>query len=43
MCTVYVPVTNCKFAFLFRVKKWYWTIYAWFLNICMVQAWRLYR
>ena len=28
---------------LFRVKKWYWCIYTWFLNACVVQAWRLYR
>lgn len=26
-----------------RVKKWYWNLYPWFLNISMVQAWRLYR
>ncbi len=26
-----------------RVKKWYWCLYTWFLNISMVQAWRLYR
>lgn len=26
-----------------RVKKWYWAVYAWFCNITMVQAWRLYR
>lgn len=27
----------------FRMKKWYWCLYAWFLNISMVQAWRMYR
>jgi hypothetical protein len=26
-----------------RIKKWYWCLYTWFLNISMVQAWRLYR
>lgn len=26
-----------------RVRKWYWCIYVWFLNVMMVQAWRLYR
>ena len=31
------------FIFFIRVKKWYWCIYTWFLNITMVQAWRLYR
>lgn len=25
------------------MKKWYWAPYAWFLNIAMVQGWRLYR
>jgi hypothetical protein len=32
-----------NYAITTRIKKWYWCIYAWFLNICMVQAWRLYR
>jgi hypothetical protein len=32
-----------NYAITTRVKKWYWSIYVWFLNICMVQAWRLYR
>ena len=26
-----------------RTKKWYWCTYNWFLNVQMVQAWRLYR
>jgi hypothetical protein len=34
---------NIIYFLCFRVKKWYWAPYAWFLNICMVQAWRLYR
>jgi len=25
------------------VRKWYWCIYTWFLNVCLVQAWRLFR
>jgi hypothetical protein len=32
-----------NYAITTRSKKWYWAIYAWFLNLCMVQAWRLYR
>jgi hypothetical protein len=32
-----------NYAITSRVKKWYWALYAWFLNIAMVQAWRLYR
>lgn len=32
-----------NYAITTRVKKWYWCLYTWFLNICMVQAWRLYR
>lgn len=31
------------YAITTRVKKWYWCIYTWYLNVCMVQAWRLYR
>jgi hypothetical protein len=31
------------YAITTRIKKWYWCLYTWFLNICMVQAWRLYR
>ena len=26
-----------------RSKKWYWPLYNWYLNVSMVQAWRLYR
>lgn len=26
-----------------RLHKWYWPIWTWFLNVQMVQAWRLYR
>jgi len=26
-----------------RQHKWYWPIWTWFLNVQMVQAWRLYR
>jgi hypothetical protein len=32
-----------SYAITTRVKKWYWPIYTWSLNISMVQAWRLYR
>jgi hypothetical protein len=32
-----------NYAITTRVKKWYWCLYTWFLNISMVQAWRLYR
>jgi hypothetical protein len=32
-----------NYAITTRVKKWYWALYTWFLNISMVQAWRLYR
>ena len=32
-----------NYAITTRVRKWYWAIYTWFLNVCMVQAWRLYR
>jgi hypothetical protein len=31
------------YAITTRVKKWYWPICTWYLNISMVQAWRLYR
>ena len=31
-----------SYFFGFRVKKWYWSIYVWFLNLVMVQAWQLY-
>lgn len=26
-----------------RIRKWWWSIYSWFLNVNMVQAWRLFR
>jgi hypothetical protein len=32
-----------NYAISTRVRKWYWCIYTWFLNVSMVQAWRLYR
>ena len=32
-----------NYAISVRLKKWYWAVYAWFLNVQMVQAWRLYR
>jgi DNA excision repair protein ERCC-6 len=32
-----------RYAITTRVKKWYWPCYTWFLNVSMVQAWRLYR
>jgi len=32
-----------NYAISTRVRKWYWAIYTWFLNVCMVQAWRLFR
>ncbi len=32
-----------NYAITTRVKKWYWAVYTWFLNVSMVQAWRLYR
>ena len=32
-----------NYAITARIKKWYWCLYAWFLNVSMVQAWRLYR
>lgn len=32
-----------NYAITTRVKKWYWCLYTWFLNACMVQAWRLFR
>jgi hypothetical protein len=30
-----------NYAITIRVKKWYWCLYTWFLQLCMVQAWRL--
>jgi hypothetical protein len=32
-----------NYAITTRVRKWYWAIYTWFLNVSMVQAWRLFR
>lgn len=32
-----------NYAIQVRLKKWYWALVAWFFNIQMVQAWRLYR
>lgn len=32
-----------NYAIATRVRKWYWCLYIWFLNVSMVQAWRLYR
>ena len=32
-----------NYAIVTRCKKWYWSLYAWFLNIIMLQAWRLFR
>ena len=32
-----------RYAITARVNKWYWVCYTWFLNMAMVQAWRLYR
>jgi len=26
-----------------RIRKWWWSIYSWFLNVNMVQAWRLFK
>ncbi|QQP48769.1 PiggyBac transposable elementderived protein 3like, partial [Caligus rogercresseyi] len=34
-------ISNYRIAL--RTKKWYWALYNWFLNVQMVQAWRLYR
>jgi len=35
---------NAKnYAIQVRLKKWYWALVAWFFNIQIVQAWRLYR
>jgi len=31
------------YAITTRIKKWWWCIYCWFLNVAMVQAWRLFR
>jgi hypothetical protein len=32
-----------NYAISTRVRKWYWCLYTWFLNVTMVQAGRLYR
>ena len=32
-----------NYAITTRTKEWYWSLFAWFLNITMVQAWCLYR
>ena len=32
-----------NYAITTRIRKWYWSVYSWFLNISMVQSWRLYR
>jgi len=32
-----------KYAITTRLKKWYWCFYGWYLNVSMVQAWRLFR
>lgn len=32
-----------NYAIAMRIKKWYWGIYTWHLNVSMVQAWRLFR
>jgi hypothetical protein len=31
------------YAITLRNRKWYWALYNWFLNVSLVQAWRLYR
>ena len=35
--------TTKNYAVQFRNKKWYRSLWIWFLNVQMVQAWRLYR
>ena len=35
--------TAKNYAITHRVRKWYWALWTWFLNVQMVQAWRLYR
>lgn len=32
-----------NYAIVTRCKKWLWSIYAWSLNVLMLQAWRLYK
>ena len=31
------------YAITTRNRKWYWALHNWFLNVSIVQAWRLYR
>ena len=31
------------YAIATRNRKWYWALYNWYLNVSLVQAWRLYR
>ena len=38
-----VKIHEMNYPITTSVKKWSWPIYTWFLNMCMVQAWRLYR
>lgn len=35
-------LTKC-YRIAIRIKKWYWALYTWTLNVLMVQAWRLYQ
>ena len=35
--------THKAYRIRIRHKKWYWPLYTWFLNVQMVQAWRLFR
>ena len=35
--------THKAYRIRIRHKKWYWPLYTWFLNMQMVQAWRLFR
>ena len=32
-----------NYCIAFRNKKWYWPLYTWFLDVQLVQAWRLFR
>ena len=32
-----------SYAIRSRNRKWYWSVYNWFLNATMVQAWRFYK
>ena len=31
------------YAIPIRNRKWYWALYNWYLNVSLVQSWRLYR